>query len=90
MGCPSVGCQMEWCERRGHWRPAARNFVITVMGGTELDFRELQLPAGETELVVLVTPQIIAPESRDIREGIQRFEDLKRESDEAMKPRLKD
>jgi pilus assembly protein CpaC len=53
-------------------------------------FKSRQFRRGETELVVLVTPQIIAPDSHATREGVQRYEDLRRESDEALKPRLQD
>ena len=34
-------------ERRGNWKPARRNVVIAIMGGAELDFREVDLPPGE-------------------------------------------
>jgi hypothetical protein len=44
---------MGGAERRGAWRPAENNFVLCVMGGAELDFREVQLPAGVTEVFVL-------------------------------------
>lgn len=37
-------------ERRGNWKPARRNVVIAIMGGAELDFREVDLPPGETEV----------------------------------------
>jgi hypothetical protein len=37
-------------ERRGNWSPARRNVVIAIMGGAELDFREVELPPGETEV----------------------------------------
>ncbi|HSJ15720.1 MAG TPA: LiaF domain-containing protein [Longimicrobiales bacterium] len=40
-------------ERRGAWQPAARTYVIGLMGGVDLDFREVALPPGETELFVL-------------------------------------
>jgi hypothetical protein len=40
-------------ERRGQWTPARRNIVIAVMGGADLDFREVHLPAGETEVFVV-------------------------------------
>jgi hypothetical protein len=40
-------------ERHGHWTPARKNLVIAMMGGAELDFREVDLPAGVTEVVVL-------------------------------------
>lgn len=53
-------------------------------------FKSRQFRRGETELVVLVTPQIIAPDSGATREGIQRHDDLRRESDEALRPSLKD
>jgi hypothetical protein len=39
-------------ERRGHWQPARRNLVVAVMGGASLDFREVSLPPGETEVVL--------------------------------------
>jgi hypothetical protein len=51
-------------ERRGHWQPHRRNVVITMMGGAELDFREVQLPPGETELVLICVmggAEIIVP-----------------------------
>lgn len=53
-------------------------------------FKSRQFRRGETELVVLVTPQIIGADSKAISEGVQRFERLQRESDEALKFRLKD
>lgn len=53
-------------------------------------FKSRQFRRGETELVVLVTPQIIGIDSDVVREGEQRYERLKRESDEALKPRIKD
>jgi hypothetical protein len=37
-------------ERTGRWRPARQITVLTVMGGAELDFRDAQLGAGETEV----------------------------------------
>lgn len=39
-------------ERRGHWQPARQTYVITVMGGAVLDFRDVVLPPGETEVSV--------------------------------------
>jgi hypothetical protein len=44
---------MSGAERRGVWRPAEHNFVLCLMGGAELDFREAQLPPGETEVFIL-------------------------------------
>jgi len=40
-------------ERRGPWRPAERNFVLCLMGGADLDFRDVTLPPGVTELFVI-------------------------------------
>lgn len=40
-------------ERRGAWTPARKNLVVAIMGGAELDFREAELPAGETEVYVI-------------------------------------
>lgn len=53
-------------------------------------FKSRQFRRGETELVVLVTPQILEPGSAAIREGVRRYDDLKRESEEALKPSSKD
>jgi len=36
--------------RRGFWAPARRNAVFCCMGGVELDFREVALPAGPTDI----------------------------------------
>jgi hypothetical protein len=44
---------MSGVERRGAWTPARRNLVIALMGGAELDFREVALPPGVTEVVAL-------------------------------------
>lgn len=53
-------------------------------------FKSHQFRRGETELVVLVTPQIIGPDSNATREGVRRYDDLKRQSDQALRPALKD
>jgi hypothetical protein len=37
-------------ERRGPWTPARKTVVIAFMGGAELDFREVELPPGVTEV----------------------------------------
>ncbi|MBI4546120.1 MAG: DUF1707 and DUF2154 domain-containing protein [Gemmatimonadetes bacterium] len=44
---------MGGATRRGRWLPARRIFVEAVMGGVELDFREAQLTAGTTEVLVI-------------------------------------
>jgi pilus assembly protein CpaC len=51
-------------------------------------FKSRQFRRGETELVVLVTPQIIDPNA--VSEGVQRSDRLERESGAALKTRLKD
>ena len=38
-------------ERRGSWRVPHRLKVVCVMGGAELDFRDVTLPPGETEVM---------------------------------------
>jgi hypothetical protein len=38
--------------RRGAWTPARRNHVVAILGGVELDFREVALPPGPTELEI--------------------------------------
>lgn len=53
-------------------------------------FKSRQFRRGETELVVLVTPQIIDAESSAVGESVRRFDRLRRESDEALEPRLED
>jgi pilus assembly protein CpaC len=53
-------------------------------------FKSRQFRRGETELVVLVTPQIIDASSPAVTSGPQQYEALKQKSDEALKPRLKD
>jgi hypothetical protein len=58
--------------RKGRWSPARNNFVISVMGGAELDFREAVLPPGVTEVriytvwggVEIVVPPDLHVESR--------------------------
>jgi len=44
---------MGGAERRGPWRPAEHTFVLCLMGGADLDFRDAQLPPGETEVFVI-------------------------------------
>lgn len=39
-------------ERKGRWTPGRRNLVFAVMGGAGLDFREVALPPGTTEVVL--------------------------------------
>ncbi|HEY0942445.1 MAG TPA: pilus assembly protein N-terminal domain-containing protein [Steroidobacter sp.] len=53
-------------------------------------FKSRQFRRGETELVVLVTPQIIDADSSAVREGVQRLDRLEREAKETLKPRRND
>jgi hypothetical protein len=51
-------------RRSGAWIPARNNWVVGVMGGCELDFRDAQLGPGVTEVRVLAIMggvKIIAP-----------------------------
>jgi hypothetical protein len=56
---PAVRPKRRWAvavmggvERRGSWRVPERLKVVCVMGGAEIDFRDVQLPPGETELSI--------------------------------------
>ncbi len=53
-------------------------------------FKSRQFRRGESELVVLVTPQIIEPNDATVEAGARQFDELKRKSDEALKPKLSD
>jgi hypothetical protein len=51
-------------ERRGAWRPASRIMVFTAMGGTVLDFRDVLMNPGVTEIdifCVMGGVEIIVP-----------------------------
>jgi pilus assembly protein CpaC len=53
-------------------------------------FKSRNFRSGETELVVLVSPQIIAPQSSAVRDAQQKFDDLDTKAKEALKFKLKD
>ena len=53
-------------------------------------FKSRQFRRGESELVVLVTPQIIGADADAVKTGEQRFEDLKQESEERLEFKLAD
>jgi hypothetical protein len=40
-------------ERKGAWTPASNLYVVAFMGGSLLDFRDVVLPPGETNVTVL-------------------------------------
>ena len=59
-------------ERRGRWVPAKNTFVICCMGGAQLDFREVELPPGETEVTVVCImggAEIITPPGMNVDTG---------------------
>jgi hypothetical protein len=45
---------MGGAARKGRWRPARRTYVLTVMGGAELDLREAELAAEMTITAVAI------------------------------------
>ncbi|HKJ02239.1 MAG TPA: hypothetical protein VJ997_07280, partial [Longimicrobiales bacterium] len=65
---------MGGATRKGSWTPARHNFAFSVMGGTELDFREASLAPGVTDVkvfaimggVAIVVPPGVNVESRGI------------------------
>lgn len=55
---------MGGAEKKGVWTPARQTFVLALMGGAELDFREARLPPGVTEVNVFAImggAEIIVP-----------------------------
>lgn len=55
---------MSGAVRKGHWSPAASNLAVSIMGGVELDFRDVALPPGITEINVFTImggTEIIVP-----------------------------
>jgi hypothetical protein len=56
-------------SRRGRWRPARKNTVVTIMGGAELDFREAVLGPGVTEVQVFALfggTEVIVPPGMNV------------------------
>jgi pilus assembly protein CpaC len=53
-------------------------------------FKSRQFRHGESELVVLVTPQIIRVDDEAVKGSQRQYDELKRKSDEALKPSIKD
>lgn len=53
-------------------------------------FKSRQFRRGQTELVVLVTPWLIDADSPDVKAHVEQFDALKKKSDAALKPQLKD
>ena len=64
-----IGALMGGAERRGHWLPAKHTIVLATMGGALLDFRDVQLPPGETEVTVICImggAEIIVPPTMNV------------------------
>ena len=58
-----VAC-MGGASRKGRWSPARKNYTISVMGGTQLDFREAVFGPGVTEVqafAIMGGVEIIVP-----------------------------
>lgn len=53
-------------------------------------FKSRQFRRGQSELVVLVTPYIINAGSDAVKAGVQQYEDLRRQSDEALRLKITD
>ena len=56
-------------DRKGIWKPARKNRVFTLLGGTDLDFSEAIFPPGETDiefLCLLGGLDIIVPEGINV------------------------
>lgn len=56
--------------RQGAWRPGHHHFSFSVMGGSELDFREVRLPPGETKVTILNVmggTTVIVPPGLDVK-----------------------
>ena len=53
-------------------------------------FKSRQFRRGQSELVVLVTPYIIDASSEAIKNGMQQYDDLRKKSDEVLKPKITD
>ena len=57
-------------RRQGAWRPGRHHFSFSVMGGADIDFREAQLPPGETEVTILNLmggTTVIVPPGLDVK-----------------------
>lgn len=55
---------MGGAEKKGVWTPARQTYVVALMGGVELDFREARMPPGVTEVLVFAVmggAEVIVP-----------------------------
>lgn len=86
-------------SRKGRWAPARTNYALSVMGGTELDFREAVLGPGVTEVhafamwggVEIIVPPGMRVESHGIAilGGFEHVEDVRMDSDDPDTPLLR-
>jgi pilus assembly protein CpaC len=53
-------------------------------------FKSRQFRRGESELVVLVTPQIITADGELVKAGVSKYDTLRQEADEALKSKMSD
>jgi pilus assembly protein CpaC len=53
-------------------------------------FKSRDFRRGDTELVVLVTPQVVDAESPQVRQAVKKYDELIQQSDERLKFKLKD
>ena len=61
-------------QRSGAWTPAKCNWAVGVMGGCGLDFREVQLGLGVTEiraLAIMGGVQVVVPPDVAIMGGVE-------------------
>ncbi|MEX2466474.1 MAG: DUF1707 domain-containing protein [Gemmatimonadota bacterium] len=76
--------------RKGRWTPARNNFVISVMGGAELDFREAILPPGVTEVQIYTVwggVEIVVPPDLHVEsQGFALMGGFEHAADEAVAP----
>ena len=59
-------------DRRGRWQPARKTTILALMGGAALDFRDVDLPAGETEVSIFCLmggAEIIVPPGMRVDTG---------------------
>lgn len=77
-------------ERKGRWVPARQNFVVAVMGGVTLDFREALLPPGETEVwlfTLMGGAEIIVPPGLTVEsDGVAIMGGFSHQEDASLNP----
>ena len=78
--------------RRGRWSPARKNYSVSVMGGSELDFREATMGPGVTELQIFAVcggVDVIVPPGLNVEShGIAIMGGFEQQVDEYHNPDL--